>query len=113
MKKIDKNQKPTYTEMVKFAFKDRDLEDLYLTGKGAESLPEGVYRRFLLVMQMIVAASDERIFYTIRGLNTEKLSGDRDGQWSVRLNKQFRLCFEILKDENGNIVYLLEVVDYH
>jgi toxin HigB-1 len=98
---------------VKFTFKDRKLEDLYLSGEGAEILPEGVYRRFLIVMQIIATAQDERIFYAVKGLQTEKLSGNRVGQFSVRLNKQFRLCFEIHKDENGNIIYLLEIVDYH
>ncbi len=98
---------------MKFAFKDSKLEQLYSSGEGAESLPEGVYRRFLVVMQIISSASDERIFYAVKGLQTEKLIGDRAGQFSVRLNKQFRLCFEIHKDDNGNIVYILEIVDYH
>ncbi len=98
---------------MKFAFKDGKLEELYSSGKGAESLPESVYRRFLVVMQIISAASDERIFYAIKGLQTEKLVGNRAGQFSVRLNKQFRLCFELHQDDIGNIVYILEIVDYH
>ena len=98
---------------MKFAFKDTQLEQLFLEGKGAESLPVGVYRRFLIVMQMISSASDERIFYAIKGLKAEKLQGDRAGQISLRLNKQYRLCFELHKDKNGNIVYILEIVDYH
>jgi plasmid maintenance system killer protein len=64
---------------VKFAFKDSELEQLYSSGKGAESLPEGVYRRFLVVMQIISSASDERIFYAIKGLQIEKLVGNRVG----------------------------------
>lgn len=98
---------------MKFAFKDRTLEALHESGQGAESLPEGVYRRFQNVMAIIEAAQDERIFYAIKGLQTEKLSGNRAGQWSVRLNKQYRLCFDIHKDADGNIIYLLEIVDYH
>ncbi len=97
---------------MKFAFKDSKLEALFLRGEGIESLPEHVYKRFLFVMQNIVDASDERIFYQSKSLHTEKLVGDRVGQFSVRLNKQFRLCFEIHKDQNGNIVYILEIVDY-
>jgi toxin HigB-1 len=98
---------------MKFAFKDHRLETMYLNGEGAEALPESVYRRFLTVMQIIASAPDERTFYAIKGLQTEKLSGNRRGQWSMRLNKQYRLCFEIHKDEEGNIVYLLEIVDDH
>lgn len=98
---------------MKFAFKNSHLERLYLNGKGAQDLPEGVYRRFLTVMQIIVTAPDERIFYQIKGLQAEKLGGDRQGQLSIRLNKQFRLCYEIIKDTDGNIVFILEIVDYH
>jgi proteic killer suppression protein len=98
---------------VKFAFKNSKLEELFLSGKGAESLPEGVYRRFLTIMQIIVTAPDERTFYQIKGLQTEKLAGNRERQFSLRLNKQYRLCFEIEKDTNGNIVFILEIVDYH
>lgn len=64
-------------------------------------------------MQIIVDAPDERVFYTTKSLHAEKLLGNRLGQFSVRLNKQFRLCFEIHKDSNGNIIYILEIVDYH
>lgn len=64
-------------------------------------------------MQMIVVAPDERTLYSIKGLHTEKLSGSRAGQYSIRLNKQYRLCFEIQKDPDGNIIFILEIVDYH
>ena len=98
---------------MKFAFKDRKLEALFLRGEGAELLPENVVRRFLFVMEIIVDAPDERIFYAAKSFQTEKLRGDRAGQFGIRLNKQFRLCFEIHKDQNGNIIYILEIVDYH
>lgn len=39
----------------------------------------------------------------------EKLSGDRDGQYSIRINKQWRICFEW---QNG-IANKVEIVDYH
>ena len=39
----------------------------------------------------------------------EQLKGDRKGQWSIRINKQYRLCF-IWK--NGH-AYQVEIVDYH
>ena len=39
----------------------------------------------------------------------EKLHADRRGQWSIRVNDQWRLCFEW---QNGD-VYNLELVDYH
>ena len=39
----------------------------------------------------------------------EKLGKDRKGQWSIRINDQYRLCFRF---EDGN-AYEVEIVDYH
>jgi len=39
----------------------------------------------------------------------EKLSGDRQGQYSIRINDQWRICFEW---QNGD-AYNVEIVDYH
>ena len=39
----------------------------------------------------------------------EKLSGDRVGQWSVRINDPFRICFHWLDGEADEV----EIVDYH
>lgn len=43
------------------------------------------------------------------GNRLEKLSGDRHGQWSIRLNDRWRLCFRF---EDGH-AYDVEIVDYH
>jgi proteic killer suppression protein len=39
----------------------------------------------------------------------EKLSGDRQGKWSIRINDQWRICFS-WQDEDA---YQVEIVDYH
>ncbi len=41
--------------------------------------------------------------------NLEKLHGDRKGQWSIRINKQWRVCFRFEKGD----AYEVEIVDYH
>jgi len=43
------------------------------------------------------------------GLHLEALKGDRKGQHSIRINDQFRICFE-WRDRNAHNV---EIVDYH
>ncbi|MDR2092517.1 MAG: type II toxin-antitoxin system RelE/ParE family toxin [Azoarcus sp.] len=43
------------------------------------------------------------------GNRLEKLSGDRIGQWSIRINDQWRICFGFL-DGDATAV---EIVDYH
>ncbi len=39
----------------------------------------------------------------------EKLSGDREGQWSIRINDQWRVCFQW----EGSDAYDVEIADYH
>ncbi|MDR2001370.1 MAG: type II toxin-antitoxin system RelE/ParE family toxin [Zoogloeaceae bacterium] len=43
------------------------------------------------------------------GNRLEKLSGDRENQWSIRINDQWRICF-VFEDTNA---YEVEIVDYH
>lgn len=43
------------------------------------------------------------------GNRLEQLKGNRTGQWSIRINDQFRLCFQF---ENGEVSQV-EIVDYH
>jgi proteic killer suppression protein len=43
------------------------------------------------------------------GNRLEKLTGDRQGYWSIRINQQWRLCFRFA---NGN-AFDVEIVDYH
>ena len=45
----------------------------------------------------------------IPGYQLEKLSGNRKGQYSIRINKQFRICFEW----DGEDAFNVEIVDYH
>ena len=42
-------------------------------------------------------------------MRLEKLVGDRAGRWSVRINRQWRICFRW--EEDG--AYDVEIVDYH
>ena len=39
----------------------------------------------------------------------ELLHGNREGQYSIRINAQYRICFRII----GNDFFDLEIVDYH
>jgi proteic killer suppression protein len=43
------------------------------------------------------------------GNRLEKLKGDRDAQWSIRINGQWRICFHW---QNGDALDV-EIVDYH
>jgi plasmid maintenance system killer protein len=52
---------------------------------------------------------DPRISPLSPGNRLEQLSGNRAGQWSIRINDQWRICF---RWEAGN-AYEVEIIDYH
>ena len=47
--------------------------------------------------------------FELPGNRLEQLKGDRKGQWSLRLNEQYRICF---RWRDGD-AYEVEIVDYH
>jgi len=58
---------------------------------------------------MLDAAQDIRTLSTLPGNRLERLTGERKGQYSVRVNDQWRVCFE-WRDGHA---YEVEIVDYH
>lgn len=72
-----------------------------------------VVKAFRKRMQFIRAVPDERDFYSMRSLNFEKLKGDREGQYSIRLNLQWRLILRLEKRESGKVVVVISITDYH
>ncbi len=74
---------------------------------------EAVVRGFRKVVRFVRSANDERDFRAMRSLNFEALKGDRAGQYSLRINRQFRLIIEIKQGNPKNRVIVKEIVDYH
>jgi proteic killer suppression protein len=62
--------------------------------------------RKLLMLHKATALKDLR---SPPGNGLEALEGDRKGQWSIRINKQWRICFKF----NGKDAFDVEIVDYH
>jgi proteic killer suppression protein len=58
---------------------------------------------------MLDAAQDIRTLSTLPGNRLERLRGNRKGQYSIRVNDQWRVCFEWY---DGH-AYEVEIVDYH
>ena len=99
---------------MRFRFKDKKLEALYTEEKNAHKYPN-VVDDFFEVMAIIVAALSERDLYANKGLRFEKLVGQRgkQGQRSLRLNKQWRLIVTLEEDEVGFYLQILGIEDYH
>lgn len=90
------------------SFADADTEALF-QGQRVRRLPTQVLRlalRKLLVLDAADALQDIRV---PPGNRLEKLKGNRVGQYSIRINDQWRICFEW---RNGD-AYSVEVTDYH
>jgi proteic killer suppression protein len=94
-------------------FADSSLDRLETDATYSAGFSDGVVKAYRKAMQHIRAASDERTFYSRRGLRFEKLQGARDGQYSMRLNDQWRLIVELQGDAPNKVVHLIEIVDYH
>ncbi len=99
---------------MRFHFKDKKLEALYTEEKNAHKYPH-VIDDFFDVMAIVDAAPDERDLYANKGLHFEKLSGERgkEGQRSLRLNKQWRLIVTLEKDKDGSYLQIISIEDYH
>jgi proteic killer suppression protein len=74
---------------------------------------EGLAKAFRLRMQFIRAAANENDLRARKSYRFEKLKGDRSSDYSIRLNDQFRLTFQIEKEEGGNRLVILDIEDYH
>lgn len=90
------------------SFRDRDTERVFLRERvGRFALP--LHRSALRKMLLLDAAESLNDLRVPPANRLEKLSGAREGQYSIRINDQWRICF---RWEEGN-AYDVEIVDYH
>lgn len=64
-------------------------------------------------LQLLAAATSEQELRQFKSLRLEKLTGDRAGQHSIRLNDKWRLILQFRTDFDGRAVIVIEIVDYH
>jgi toxin HigB-1 len=89
------------------SFGDKETETLFFTGRSRRyGAIATVARRKLQVMDNTQRLDDLR---EPAGNHLEALKGDRKGQYSIRINDQFRICFVWRDDEPHEV----EIVDYH
>ncbi|MBI3794981.1 MAG: type II toxin-antitoxin system RelE/ParE family toxin [Nitrospinae bacterium] len=89
------------------SFKNRRTERFF----GGERVSEfagfkNVAERKLVVLDSASSLGD---LAEIPGNNLEKLSGNREGRYSIRINKQWRICFAWKADGPHDV----EITDYH
>lgn len=94
-------------------FKNRSLDRLETDASYSAGFSDVIVKSYRKAMQHIRAASDERTLYTRRSFRFEKLSGNRKGQYSMRLNIQWRLIVELHGGGSETTISVVEISDYH
>jgi toxin HigB-1 len=77
--------------------------------EGSRKLPSQIQELALEKLQMLHAAERLEDLAVFPGNRLEKLRGNREGQHSIRINNQWRICF-VWRDRGAHEV---EIVDYH
>lgn len=90
------------------SFRDRDAERLFRR-RPARKLPASLQRVALRKLVQLDAAALLDDLRVPPGNRLEKLAGDRAGQYSIRINDQFRVCFRWAEGDAHDV----EIVDYH
>lgn len=90
------------------SFADPETQRFFATGK-SRRLPPRILKRAAMRLTQLDGATRIEDLRLPPSNQLEHLSGGRKGQWSVRINEQWRLCFHF---ENGDALDV-EIVDYH
>ena len=96
-------------------FNDKEHDRLETDPKYTASRSPYIVKTYRKRMQIIRAAPDERDFYKMKSLHYEKLHGNRSHQHSMKINDQFRLIIELVKESQGAAtkVKIIGIEDYH
>jgi len=89
-------------------FRDRETERIW-NGEFSRRLPQEIQEVARRKLRMI---NNARIIADLRvppANRLEALKGDRTGQYSIRINDQWRICFRFANGQASDV----EIVDYH
>lgn len=78
-------------------------------GEVSRRLPQDIQNRALRKLRQVDASATLEDLRNPPGNRLEALKRDREGQWSIRINDQWRICFEWKDGDASNV----EIVDYH
>jgi len=90
------------------SFSDKETEQLYVTGK-SRKIPSTIHKVALRKLDYLNSAFELEDLKAPPANRLEKLLGDLNKFYSIRINKQYRVIF---KFENNN-AYEVKITDYH
>ncbi|WP_438749631.1 type II toxin-antitoxin system RelE/ParE family toxin [Pararhizobium sp. O133] len=90
------------------SFADKETQ-LIWEGKRSRKLPSDMQAVALRKLRLINAAATVNDLRIPPGNRLELLKGDRAGQYSIRVNDQWRICFLWVEGKAQNV----EIADYH
>lgn len=89
-------------------FKDAETQKIYQRER-SRKLPSDIQQAALRKLRMINNAININDLRVPPANRLEKLSGDRKMQYSIRINDQWRICFDWKSGDAFNV----EITDYH
>ena len=106
---LDVNHKITYYDSMILSYRDKRTE-AFSRGEFVREF-QGFVRQAYKRLEILDAAMGLEDLRGLPSNRLEALKGDRAGQYSIRVNMQWRICFEWPQDATGpsNV----EIVDYH
>ncbi|ABQ24629.1 type II toxin-antitoxin system RelE/ParE family toxin [Geotalea uraniireducens] len=90
------------------SFANKETEKLFTTGK-SKKLPTEIITRAIMRLTQLDNIREVSDLLMPPSNRLETLSGDRAGQWSIRINDQWRICFNFANGEATDV----EITDYH
>ncbi len=90
------------------SFKCSETEKIW-SGQISRKFPRDIQERALSKLRQLDAAITVDDLRNPPGNRLEILKGNRKGQWSIRINNQWRICFHWLNDTAQQV----EITDYH
>ena len=90
------------------SFSNKETEKLFTTGK-SKKLPTEIIARSIMRLTQLDNVREVSDLLIPPSNRLETLSGDRAGQWSIRINDQWRICFMFANGEATAV----EITDYH
>lgn len=92
-------------------FADKATADIYngIDSRDARTVPKLLWRLVARKLDLLAAAHEVRDLRAPPGNRLEKLKGDLQGMWSIRVNDQYRIVFAFAAGSANQV----RVVDYH